>query len=72
MARYRFEVRDVSTLPPRLVDEWFMELADDDAARREVREVLLSPRRQVLVFRDGETTAFGSRVSDDLADAMEA
>ncbi len=71
MARFRFEVRDVSALPPRLVDEWWMEQDDDEAAWTVASMVMLSGRQQVLVFRDGETVAFGSKVSDDLADAME-
>ncbi len=72
MPAYRFTVTDYGTDEPKLVDEWSMEQPDDDAAWSVASMVMLSGRQQVLVFRDGEQRAFGSKVSDELADAMDS
>lgn len=70
MPAYRFEVRDCSGEKPQLVDEWTTDYDGDEAAWQVASRVMLSGMQQVLVYRDGEERAFGSKASDDLADAM--
>ena len=72
MGVYRFTVTDYGTHEPQLKDEWTAEHPDDDTAWKVCRDVVLSGHQQVLVYRDGEKIAFGSKVSDELADAWDA
>ncbi len=68
MPAYRFTVTDYGTDEPKVVDAWTAEQDDDEAAWSVASKVMLSGRQQVLVYRDGEDIAFGSKISDELAD----
>lgn len=72
MPGYRFEVFEVPEHGRRRIDEWTGDYDDDEAAWQVASKVMLSGRQQVLVFRDGEERAFGSKASDELADAMDS
>lgn len=71
MPGYRFEVTDYGTHEPIVKDAWTVEHPDDESAWKQCADVVLSGRQQVLVYRAGEQIAFGSNVSDELADLME-